>query len=300
MKVEGAKNFIKRLIPGKKKERWGLVLEGGAMRCVFTAGVLDAIHDTCLKKFDFMISVSAGTGCGISYLADQKGRSQKIFLNYLSTKQFIDFRRFLKGNHIMDLGYAIREINETLLPIDMQKFIASKTEFITVLTDAETGEAVYVKPTPEELMEALIASCNLPYLTRSPVTFRGREYVDGGVATPIPLQKGLEMGATKLVVVLTRPRGFRKEKSNFLRRVVGNFFNEFNSLHELIENDYTSYNRDKSFVENFQSDQVELICVEPPEDFSVQRLTTKREPLLEGYAMGVIEGMKLSDKIRDL
>jgi predicted patatin/cPLA2 family phospholipase len=299
MKPGKATEFIKNLIPGKKKEKWGLVLEGGAMRCIFTSGVLDAIHETALKRFDYMISVSAGTGCGISYLAEQKGRSQKIFLNFLSTKQFIDFRRFLKGNHIMDLGYAIREINENLLPVNLEKFIASKTDFYTVLTDAETGKAVYVKPEPEELMDALIAACNLPYLTHSPAIYKDRKYVDGGIATPIPIQKALDMGATRIVVVMTRPRGFRKEKSNFLRKVMGSFFNEFGNLQEMIENDYVNYNRDKEFVENFSSDKVELICVEPPEDFPVQRLSTKRETLLEGYSMGIIEGMKLSERMQN-
>ena len=297
MKPADAKDFIKKLIPGKKKDRWGLVLEGGAMRCIFTAGVLDAIQETGLDHFDYIIGVSAGTGCAMSYIADQKGRSYKIFLNYLSTNQFIDFRRFLKGNHIMDLGYAIREINEQLLPINFEKFQSSKTKFYTVLTDAHTGEAFYVNPEMDELMDSLVATCNLPYLTRCPAEFRGRKYVDGGVATPIPLQKALELGANKLVVVSTRPRGFRKKKSNFLRKLMGSFFSEFDNLTELIENDYANYNRDKSFLENFESDEVELTIVEPPADFPVERLTTKRETLLEGYAMGVIEGMKLSKKI---
>ena len=295
MKPGNARDFIKKLIPGsRKQEKVALLLEGGAMRCIFTSGVLDAIHETCLKKFDFIISVSAGTGCGISFLSEQKGRSHKIFLNFLSTRQFIDFRRFLNGNHIMDLGYAIREINETLLPVDMTRFIASKTDFHVVLTDAETGQPVYVKPEPEELMDALIASCNLPYLTRSPAEFRGVKYVDGGVATPIPLQRALELGATKIVAVLTRPHGFRKEKSSFLVKLMGKFFNDFNNLKDLIENDYVNYNRDKSFIESFDSDQVELIRVEPPADFPVERLTTKSETLLQGYAMGVVEGIKLS------
>ena len=297
MKPRNAKDFFKKLLSGRKKEKTALLLEGGAMRCIFTSGVLDAIHETCLKKFDFIISVSAGTGCGISFLAEQKGRSHKIFLNFLSTRQFIDFRRFLNGNHIMDLGYAIREINETLLPVDMKKFTASKTEFHVVLTDAVTGQPVYVQPEPEELMDSLIASCNLPYLTRSPAEFRGTKFVDGGVATPIPLKRALELGATRVVAVLTRPHGFRKEKSSFLIKLMGKFFNDFDNLKELIENDYVNYNRDKSFIENFDSDQVDLIRVEPPADFPVERLTTKRETLLQGYAMGVTEGMKLSRKL---
>ena len=298
MKPSNAKEFIRKLIPGKPKDRWGLVLEGGAMRCIFTAGVLDAIQETALDYFDYVIGVSAGTGCAMSYMSDQKGRSYKIFLNYLSTSQFIDFRRFLQGNHIMDLGYAIREINEQLLPINLEKFQSSKTDFYTVLTDANTGEAFYVKPELDELMDSLVATCNLPYLTRSPAIFRDNKYVDGGVATPIPLQKALELGANKLVVVSTRPKGFRKKKSNFMKKLMGSFFNEFDNLQELIENDYANYNRDKSFLENFHSDEVELIVVEPPEGFPVERLTTKKEALLEGYAMGIIEGLKLSKKLK--
>ena len=300
MKASDAKEFFKKLIPGKKKEKWAMVLEGGAMRCIFTSGVLDAIHENYMKKFDYMISVSAGTGCGISFLADQKGRSQKIFLNFLSTRQFIDFRRFLKGNHIMDLGYAIREINEKLLPVNMKKFEASKTEFYTVLTNADTGEAHYIRPKAENLMNALIASCNLPYLTRSPADYKGGRYVDGGIVAPIPLQKALDLGATKVVVIMTRPYGFRKERSTFLRKVMGTIFNEFDNLQDSIENDYINYNLNKVFVEEFISSEVDVILVYPPDDFPVERLTTKHGALLEGYAMGVIEGMKLADRLHYL
>ena len=122
MKSVSPKKIIEKLMPGKRRKKTALILEGGAMRCVFTAGVLDAIQERAHNKFDFILSVSAAAGCAMSFLAGQKGRSQKIFINYLSTSQFIDFRRFLKGNHIMDLGYAIREINETLVPVDMDAF----------------------------------------------------------------------------------------------------------------------------------------------------------------------------------
>jgi len=296
MKKVTPKAIIQKLIPKRQRKKTALILEGGAMRCVFTSGVLDAIQERS-DYFDFILSVSASAGCGMSFLGDQKGRSQKIFINYLSTRQFIDFRRFLKGSHIMDLGYAIREINEKLMPIDMNELRKNQTEFYTVLTHADSGEAIYVKPDEEELTDALIAACNLPYLTRAPAIFRGEKYVDGGVATPIPLQKALEMGAEKIVLIMTRPHGFRKEKSTFLMRLMGTFFNEFNNLKELIEDDYVNYNRDKSFVESFDSDQVELICVEPPSDFPVERLTTRKDLLLQGYGMGVIEGLKLIDKL---
>ena len=164
------------------------------------------------------------------------------------------------------------------------------------MTQAETGEAEFIQPSVSELTNALIAACNLPYLTRAPIVFRDQKYVDGGVATPIPLQQALEMGAERIIVVMTRPHGFRKDKSTFLRRMMGNFFDEFSHLKELIEDDYIGYNRDKSFVENFVSDQVELICVEPPQDFPVERLTTRKNLLTQGYAMGLIEGVKLIDK----
>ena len=297
MKAVNPKKIIEKLIPGKKHKKTALILEGGAMRCVFTSGVLDAIQERTENKFDFILSVSAAAGCAMSFMAGQKGRSQKIFINYLSTSQFIDFRRFLKGSHIMDLGYAIREINEKLVPVDMNTFEKSKTKFYTVLTEAETGKAEFIQPDQEELTEALIAACNLPYLTRAPIVYRGKKYVDGGVATPIPLQQALEMGAERIVVVMTRPHGFRKDKSPFLVRMMGSFFNEFSHLKEMIEDDYINYNRDKSFVESFVSDQVELICVEPPQDFPVERLTTRKDLLTQGYSMGVIEGIKLLEKL---
>lgn len=293
------KEIIKKLLPYQKKEKWALVLEGGAMRCIFTAGVLDSIHETARNRFDFIVSVSAGSGCGVSFIADQKGRSQKIFVDYLSTSEFIDFRRFLKGRHIMDLGYAIREINDKMLPINFEKFNASRTKFYTILTCAETGEAVVIEPKQEDLVEAVIASCNLPYLTTTPAVYKGRKFVDGGVADPIPVQDALDLGATKIVVVATRPRGFRKKQSKFFYKVMSPFFKDFKNLESLLTKDYTTYNSSKYFIENFQSDKAELILVEPPDDFAVDRLTTKREILMQGYAMGVVEGLKLSKKLNE-
>lgn len=286
-------------MPSSQKEKWALVLEGGAMRCVFTAGVLDSIHEVARNRFDFIVSVSAGSGCGVSFIADQKGRSQKIFVDYLSTSEFIDFRRFLKGRHIMDLGYAIREINDKMLPINFEKFNASRTKFYTILTCAESGEAECIQPEPEDLIEAIIASCNLPYLTTTPAIYKGRKYVDGGVATPIPVQQAIDLGATKVVVITTRPRGFRKKQSSFFHKVMSPFFKDFKNLKELLTKDYVIYNHNKYFIENFNSDKTELILIEPPEDFMVDRLTTRRETLLQGYAMGAIKGLELSQKISD-
>ncbi|MCM8535818.1 MAG: patatin family protein [Lentisphaeraceae bacterium] len=291
-------DLIRKIIPGRPKKKWALVLEGGAMRCIFTAGVLDAIQETAQGRFDFILSVSAGAGCGVSFMADQKGRSQKIFLNYLSTSEFIDFRRFLKGRHIMDLGYAIKEINDKILPINVEKYSSSKTAFYTVLTCAETGEPVCIKPDKEDLLDAIIASCNLPYLTTHPAEYKGRKYVDGGVAIPIPLKMAVDMGAEKIVTIMTRPEGFHKTKSRLLHKVMSPFFKEFRNLSELLQNDDVTYNINKTYVENFQSDTVEHFPIVPPADFKVDRLTTRQETLKQGYAMGVIEGLKLSEKLK--
>jgi len=277
-----------------------MVVEGGAMRCIFTAGVLDAIHESCYNKFDLIVSVSAGAACSASFTAGQKGRSQNIFLNYLSTRQFVNFSRLLQGDKsIMDLGYAIKEISTKALPLDFYRIRTSYTKLFLTLANAESGEAEFVLADNKNIVDALVATCNLPYLTRAPIEFQGKFYVDGGVANPIPVDHAIAMGANKIVVILTRPHGYRKKKRTLITSIMKRINRQFKELEELIQNEHEIYNSCKENVENFKPTDIELITVEPPADFTVDRLTTDKDKLLTGYAQGVIAGLELEKKLAE-
>ena len=280
------------VINRSEKERWVLVLEGGAMRNIFTAGVLDALHDLLQDRFHSIVAVSGGVSCGLSLMCNQKGRVQNLLLNHLANRQFVDFRKVWDGNHILDIRDIFTEIHKEISPIDLNAFEKSKTELQVTFTCAETGKTEFHIPTKDDLIDTLITGCNFPYLTKRPAKFKGKSYVDGGVSDPLPLSHAVSLGATKVVLVSTRPHGFRKSKSPLMNRILGKIFAEFAPLKELLLHDHEVYNTAKMYSENFQHTNCELMVIEPPGDFPVERLTTDRDKLYQGYSMGLIEGMK--------
>ena len=295
MAQQSGNNILNRFLGAMnlgEKERWILVLEGGAMRNIFTAGVLDALHEVIYNRFHTVIAVSGGAACGISMMANQKGRMQNLFLNHFANRQFVDFRKVWDGNDILNIRDIFTEIHKEISPIDLNTFEKSKTELQVTLTCAETGKTEFHSPNREDLLETLITGCNFPYLTKKPAKFKGKSYVDGGVSDPLPISHGVSQGATKIVLVSTRPHGFRKSKSALMNRILGKLFAEFAPLKELLHHDHEVYNTARMYAENFQHTNCDLFVIEPPKDFPVERLTTDRDKLYHAYSMGLIEGMK--------
>ena len=281
-----------------KKNTWALVLEGGAMRCVYTAGFLDSLHETCSDRFDLIVGVSAGAACGASFAAGQRGRMQDIFLNYLTDNQFLDYSRTLKGSKIiLDLSYAIREISATHVPLDTQALGKSRTKVYAGLTDVERCDSVYVLLEKDNAIDALIASCNIPFLSRQSVPYEGRRYLDGGLKDPIPVRKAIELGANKIVAVLTQPEGYRASPRTMMKALLKKLFGSSDMVEELIRHEHAIYNNSKIYVELFDSPEVELIVVAPKSGFKVDLLTRNKGQLLQGYAEGFIAGNEIWKKL---
>ena len=276
----------------EEKEKWILVLEGGAMRNIFTAGVLDSLHELIYDRFHTIVSVSGGAACGLSLMANQKGRMQNLFLNHFANRQFVDFRKVWDGEHILNISNIFTEIHKEISPVDLEAFESNPGELQVTLTCAETGRTEFHSPQSEDVLETLITGCNFPYLTKTPAKFKGKSYVDGGVSCPLPLSHALDLGATKIVLISTRPHGFRKSRSALMNRILGKVFANFKSLNDLLHHDHDVYNAARNYVEHFQHTDCELLTIEPPKDFPVERLTTDRDKLYQGYSMGLIEGMK--------
>ena len=283
-----------------KKEKWALVLEGGAMRSIFTAGVLDALQVHHSNTFDIVIGTSAGAACGAGFVAQQRRRMQNIFMNYLSGRRFLDFLRLFDGEKsVLDLNFAIRKIGEELVPLDLETLVNSKTKTYVTLTNIDKGEAEYLQLDRKNTFDALVATCNIPLLTPEPVVLNGLHYVDGGVADPIPLQAAVNLGATKVITVLTRPNGERQKSRKMVTAILKKLNPKFNHLQHFIEHEHAIYNRCKNFVENFNHPDVEQIIIAPPSDFRVDMLTRTPKILHEGYAQGFIAGLQLEAELKN-
>lgn len=207
---------------GGGKERavkTGLVLEGGAMRGMFTAGVLDVMMEEGIS-FDGVVGVSAGAIFGYSYMSGQQGRSLRYNLAHCRNPEFCGFRSLLRTGDLYGAEFCYHTLPDKLDPYDWEAFRQNPTEFHIVCTDVTTGEAVYHLCGAEEdrryaEMEWLRASASMPLVSRI-VEVDGLRLLDGGVADSIPLQYFESIGYARNVVVLTQPDGYVKKKNRAL------------------------------------------------------------------------------------
>lgn len=182
----------------------GLILEGGAVRGIFTAGVLDRLMEGGVY-FPYVIGVSAGGGNAMSYVSRQNGRT-KDMLNVPRAESYYGFRQFLGTGKIINLDKMVYEYPFKQFPFDFDTYFHSGIETEYVCTCCETGEAEYFseKKDTERLLKITKATCSVPMLC-DPVEIDGKHYLDGSIADSIPLEHALEKGCDKLVVVLTKP-----------------------------------------------------------------------------------------------
>ena len=264
-----------------------LIVEGGGMRGIFSAGVLDAFSDRGYCPFDLCLGVSAGSTNLAAWLAGQRGRNYTVITDYSCRPQFIAFRRFLAGGHWLDLDWlwdiTIREIR-----LDLDRFEHQPIPLYVVATRVDSGKAVYVRATADNLEPLLKVSCAVPIVYRDFPLLDGLRLTDGGVADAIPVLKAYAMGAREMTVILSRPKGYRKTGPKtpwLLRRLL----KTYPQLAEAMINRWTAYNRAIAFIENPPAD-CRIRVIAPPAHFAVGRLTTDPGKLEAGYAMGLAAG----------
>ena len=193
-----------------KNNRSGLVLEGGGMRGIYTAGVLDVFMEQGIR-FDGVIGVSAGAIHGCSYVSGQKGRSIRYYKQYCRDKRFISYRNLLRTGEMVGTQFCYHEIPEKLEPYDFDGFHRSGTEFYVTCSNVETGKAEYLRIRDMRAqVDAMRASASLPCISRI-VEWEGKKLLDGGCTDSVPYLAFHRMGFGKLVVVLTRHKGYVKK-----------------------------------------------------------------------------------------
>ena len=181
------------------------------MRGVFTAGVLDAFLDGNLE-FQYVNGVSAGASQGAGFVSRQRGRARQVMTGFIRDPRYFGWRNLLREGNAFGTEFVYRTIPCSLLPFDFDAFNSSPVRFEIGTTDGLTGLPVFWdhRRDPQTMLEILRASCSLPFLAR-PVILEGAPHMDGGLSDPIPWERALQQGAEFLVVVLTRPAGYRKK-----------------------------------------------------------------------------------------
>lgn len=276
----------------------GLVLEGGGMRGVYTVGVLDTFLDYEIF-FDYIIGVSAGAGNAVSYISRQRGRGFRVDTQYVTDKRYIGLDPILHEHSVFGLDFIYDTIPQELDLFDYDAFYADKAEFVTVATDADTGEAVYFgKETLKGTdFTPLKASAALPMFS-PPVSFAGKLYFDGGAADSIPVERAIQDGCDRLVIVLTRPRGFRKTPEK-LRSVYTKALKAYPNMIAALDRRHTVYNAalDRCYALE-QAGQAVVIAPEYP--LSVDKFGTDAEKLEHCYYEGMRDCKCVLERIEHL
>ena len=271
----------------------GLVLEGGALRTIFSCGVLDAFLDAQLPLPDYFVGVSAGAAYGTSYLARQNRRNLKLITSYAGDKRYMGVGNLLnpKNRSYFGLKFAYDTIPNELVPFDYEAFQAYEGMAEAVVTNVATGEAEYhLIPRNERYNKTILASCSIPLMFPT-VELEGGEYLDGGCADAIPWKHALEMGCDRVVVILTRERDYRKEPDGSMR-AIARTFKKNPAFVEAMTTRAERYNENRE--ELFQAEREGKVLVIAPEDtLGCSRTERDTEILRALWQQGYFAGRKL-------
>ena len=262
----------------------GLVLEGGAMRGIYTAGVLDVFmeHDI---SFDGVIGVSAGALFGVNLLSKQKGRVIRYNKRFNGDKNYMGLKPLLKTGNIIDTRYAYYEVPLKLDLFDNAAFMASNIPFYAVVTNIETGEAEYIQIKDVfAQMETLRASASMPFVSK-PVALDGKWYLDGAVADSIPYEKFLEMGYDRLVVVLTKDADYVKSPvSPFMTKAF--YDKKYADFADKLRNRHSNYNRCMERIKAAEKEN-KLFVIRPTQRIKIKRTETDPQKMQKMYELGL-------------
>ncbi len=275
----------------------GLLLEGGAMRCLYTAGVLDVFMENNIK-IDGIVGVSAGALFGINYKSKQIGRLLRYNKKYAGNKECMGIYSFLTTGNIINEDFCFRRIVNELDPIDYETFKKSDVEFYAVVTNIETGKAEYIKINDlkdRNSLEVLRASGSMPFLSK-PVLVNNKKYLDGGIADSIPIDKIMSMGFDKVIIVLTRPIDYKKKKTNKTFPKI--YYRKYPKFAEAINNRYKKYNEELEKVTELEK-KGKILVIRPSKLVKIKRIEKDSDKLQEMYDLGRNDTLKLLNKIKD-
>ncbi len=263
----------------------GLVLEGGATRGVFTAGVLDYIMEQGFYEFPYVVGVSAGACNAVDYVSRQIGRTRDCTIHEDKSQGFISLKTAIKKKSLFDMDMIFDRYPNELYPFDYDTYFQSDVHCELVVTNCVTGQAEYLgeHSNGERLMRICRASSSIP-LASSMVDIDGTPYLDGGLADSIPIIRALKTGHTKNVVILTRNKGYRKKAIRKSRALYQAAYRDYPNLVKTILTRYRIYNKTLSYIEKWEREgKIFVIRPEVPE---VSRTEQNRDALMAFYQHG--------------
>ena len=276
----------------------GLVLEGGAMRGIYTAGVLDVLYENNIFT-NGVVGVSAGSIHACSYLSDQPGRSIRYYMKYCKDWRFMSFRSLLLTGDLVNEKFCYHSIPEVLDPFDHDSFErrVKNIPFFAAASDLKTGKAVFLPITTLRGAEIdkIKASASMPMVSHI-VNIDKKELLDGGISDSIPLKAFEEMGYEKNIVVLTRPKGYEKKPTNML--LPKRLYKDYPLFLQAMANRHTHYNNTLKYI-TAREKCGQALVIRPSRDLHIGRMEHDRARIKAQYELGRQDTLKKLEKIRD-
>lgn len=262
----------------------GLILEGGAMRGLFTAGVIDVFMENSVE-FDGAIGVSAGAAFGCNYKSRQPGRVIRYNKKYAKDPRFCSFRSLIKTGDLFGAEFCYHTIPDKLDLFDTPAYVANPMKFYVVCTDAETGKALYFcdNETGDDTLEYFRASASMPMVSR-PVEINGKKLLDGGIADSVPIQYFESIGYDRNVIILTQPLGFVKKPSS-AAKVMKYVLKDFPNIAKTMEGRHIEYNTTLEYIAKKEKNG-EVLVIRPEAPLPIGRIEHNSDKMQAVYELG--------------
>ena len=275
----------------------GLIMEGGAMRGMFTAGVLDVLMENGLVT-DGAIGVSAGAVFGCNYKSHQIGRVIRYNTEYCNDKRYASFKNLVKTGNLYSEQFCYHEVPEKLDPFNEAAFAASPMDFFVVCTDVKTGEPIYHKCRKGDAEDVrwMEASASMP-LAAKIVKIGHYGLLDGGVADSIPVRFFESIGYTRNLIILTQPKGYVKKKNKFLPAIRAKYF-RYPAFVEAVADRHERYNETLSYISMLEQAGKDYV-IRPPIPLEIGAMERDPAQLRRVYETGRAVAQIQVEKIRD-
>lgn len=263
----------------------GLVLEGGGMKGIYTAGVLDFFLDKGLE-FPAVYGVSAGACHMASFLSKQRGRALDISIDYLDSRRYCSAESLLTSGDLFNVDMCYHLIPEYLYPYDYDAFNRYPGEAYSVVTNIATGEPEYLRiQDMKTQIDFLRASASLPLVSRT-VKIDGKPYLDGGISDSIPLRRSIEDGHAKNVVIMTKEEGYvRKPADPAQLALIKVRYLKYPKVYELMQERHIHYNETLRFIEEKKA-AGQAFVIRPKKAGNVNRIERDKEKMRALYEEG--------------
>lgn len=274
-----------------------MVLEGGARRALYTAGILDVMLENKINV-DGIVAVSAGALFGVNYFSNQKGRAIRYNKKYCKDKRFISTKSLLLTGNVVNKEYMFYKLNKELDPFDNETFIKNNKDFYVTVTNIETGKAEYLKINNVlEQLEEFRATSAVPFSSEI-IEINGNKYLDGGISDSIPIIKCKELGFEKIIVILTQPLNFEKKPfSKKQQKLMKIKFHKYPNLVDALLNRYVMYNETINKIVDMENKK-DIFVIRPPKKLDISIIETNPEKIQEIYDLGVQVGEKVINDLK--